>query len=85
MVRPVTVSGRAESRSVRNLGPHPPNPTVQTSGPGRLAPADALEDALEPFDGFVEELMTTVPEDLRWRLTGLRPRRDRTHDAGAQP
>ncbi len=30
-------------------------------------PIDALEAALEPFDGFVEELMTTVPEDLRWR------------------
>ncbi|MDQ5839856.1 MAG: hypothetical protein M3537_01610 [Chloroflexota bacterium] len=30
-------------------------------------PIDALEDALEPFDGFVEELLTTVPEDLRWR------------------
>ena len=30
-------------------------------------PIDALEAALEPFDGFVEELMTTVPEDLHWR------------------
>jgi hypothetical protein len=30
-------------------------------------PIDALEDALEPFNEFVEELMTTVPEDLRWR------------------
>ena len=30
-------------------------------------PVDALEAALEPFDGFVDELMTTVPEDLCWR------------------
>lgn len=30
-------------------------------------PIDALEHALEPFGGFVEELMTTVPEDLHWR------------------
>ncbi len=30
-------------------------------------PVDALEEALEPFDGFVEELMATVPEDLNWR------------------
>ena len=29
-------------------------------------PIDALEDALEPFDAFVEELMTSVPDDLRW-------------------
>ena len=30
-------------------------------------PRDALEAALEPFDdGVVEELMATVPEDLRW-------------------
>jgi len=29
-------------------------------------PVDALEDALEPFHGFVEELMATAPEDLRW-------------------
>ena len=30
-------------------------------------PVDALAEALEPFDGYVEELMATVPEDLRWR------------------
>lgn len=30
-------------------------------------PVDALEDALAPFDGFAEELMATIPEDLRWR------------------
>jgi len=29
-------------------------------------PIDALVDALEPFDDLVEELMQTVPEDLRW-------------------
>jgi hypothetical protein len=30
-------------------------------------PVDALEDALEPFDGFIDELMRTLPDDLRWR------------------
>ena len=30
-------------------------------------PVDALEAALEPFEGIVDELLTTVPEDLRWR------------------
>ena len=30
-------------------------------------PVDAVEAALDPFDGFVEELMATVPEDLHWR------------------
>lgn len=27
-------------------------------------PLDALEAALEPFDGFVDELLATVPADL---------------------
>ena len=31
-----------------------------------MVPGDALQDALAPFDGFVAELMATVPEDLRW-------------------
>ena len=30
-------------------------------------PLDALEVALEPFDGFVDELLATVPTDLAWR------------------
>lgn len=30
-------------------------------------PLDALEAALEPFDGFVDELLATVPADLTWR------------------
>ena len=30
-------------------------------------PIDALEVALEPFDGFVDELLDTVPPDLMWR------------------
>jgi hypothetical protein len=30
-------------------------------------PVDALEAALEPFDGFVDDLLATVPEDLQWR------------------
>lgn len=30
-------------------------------------PIDALKQALEPFDGFVDELITSVPEDLYWR------------------
>ena len=30
-------------------------------------PIDALEAALEPFDGFVDDLLTSVPEDLYWR------------------
>ena len=30
-------------------------------------PIDALQAALEPFDGFVEDLLTAVPEDLYWR------------------
>ena len=29
-------------------------------------PVDALQEALGPFDGYVEELMATVPEDLGW-------------------
>ena len=30
-------------------------------------PIGALEAALEPFDGFVDDLLTSVPEDLYWR------------------
>ena len=30
-------------------------------------PIDALEVALEPFAGFVDELLDTVPPDLTWR------------------
>ena len=30
-------------------------------------PIDALEQALQPFDGYVDELITSAPEDLRWR------------------
>lgn len=30
-------------------------------------PLDALEIALEPFDGFVDELLESVPADLAWR------------------
>lgn len=30
-------------------------------------PLDALAAALEPFDGFVEELLETVPDELYWR------------------
>jgi hypothetical protein len=30
-------------------------------------PVDALEAALQPFEGFVDELLAAVPEDLQWR------------------
>ena len=30
-------------------------------------PIDALEQALEPFEGYVDELITSAPADLRWR------------------
>ncbi len=30
-------------------------------------PLDALQAALEPFDGFAEDLLATVPTDLTWR------------------
>jgi hypothetical protein len=30
-------------------------------------PIDALEQALEPFEGYVDELITSAPDDLRWR------------------
>jgi len=30
-------------------------------------PLDALEFALEPFDGFVDELLASAPADLAWR------------------
>lgn len=40
-----------------------------TDGPslglGRL-PLEALMNALEPFDGVVEELMATAPDELSW-------------------
>ena len=30
-------------------------------------PFDALEAALEPFDDYADELLGTVPADLKWR------------------
>ena len=30
-------------------------------------PLEALSHALEPFDGYVDELLATVPDDLYWR------------------
>jgi len=30
-------------------------------------PLDALQAALEPFDGAVDELLAAVPPDLAWR------------------
>ncbi len=35
-------------------------------GLGRY-PIEALAHALEPFDGSVDELLATAPEDLYWR------------------
>ena len=36
-----------------------------TLGLGRL-PEEALTEALEPFDGYIDELMETVPDNLFW-------------------
>ena len=30
-------------------------------------PAEALADGLQPFDGYVDEPLATVPDDLYWR------------------
>jgi hypothetical protein len=40
-------------------------PDGPTLGLGRL-PLEALAESLEPFDGAVDELLTSLPEVLYW-------------------
>jgi hypothetical protein len=45
----------------------PDGPTLRTG----LTPLDALTEALEPFDGAIDELLDTAPMDIRWSRTYL--------------